>query len=265
MTFSEFAYSWEGASVAIGVAGVIVSLKIPFAFYSARRIDEHAFGKHTARARQQAIESVAKSAHRQSSNESMGWFFIGGALFWIDYQRRHGAFGWAWLCGILFLIGITQLFIGRRPTVVLVLGVSNATTMKLQAKLRDIIAPFFRPISLMQTGDMGDDMTIAGDCYRITETTTWEKAVMDICRVIPIIAIDLRESSEQVSWELKLVENNYLGRTLFLGGASDSSAMVFDEEWALCEFIKAFLYHRASVSSQTTLREYYHMRHPAKT
>jgi hypothetical protein len=98
----------------------------------------------------------------------------------------------------------------------LVLGRSEKNTLALQAALNATLAPF-RAISLLQTQSTDDEMLVKSHCFRVGPGDDWISAVEALCKFLPIVVLDLRDSTTYVEEEIRIVlQKGYLFKTVLV-------------------------------------------------
>jgi hypothetical protein len=129
----------------------------------------------------------------------------------------------------LLAVGLIQWARQRVPASILVLGASTAEQLAVQAAIRDAVLPF-RPVSLLQTGELEIDVKIAGDCFRIDDEDDWQKAVFAFCRTLPVLTLDLRRVTRFVELEMEhVLTSRYLHKTLFIAAPEDEHRLTAAE------------------------------------
>lgn len=174
--------------------------------------------------------TLGRHSNRIRTLLGLKWLcFIGGA--WLLFRAWQGSAGTgSWPAGFgLLAIGLIQWGRQRVPPSILVLGGSTAEQLGLQAALRDAVLPF-RPVSLLQSGELRTDMKIAGDCFRIDDKADWQKEVYAFCRALPVLVLDLRHMTAFVEIELEhIVASRYLYKTLVVA-PPDAERRLVDAE-----------------------------------
>jgi len=121
-----------------------------------------------------------------------------------------------WLAGILIAAGSLRLSTQMVPGCILVLGRSAPDTLGLQATINQLLAPF-RAISLLKMADDADAIALRAHSFRLGPNSDWVGAVQTLATFMPLMVLDLRDSSEYVEDEVRIVlEKNYLYKTVFV-------------------------------------------------
>jgi hypothetical protein len=169
---------------------------------------------------------VGRQAISVNESKRNGLLLLSGAILLLMHQIWNHTWSLAWLVGILAGIGCMRLAAQMVPGTILVLGRSERPTLSLQAQLNASLEPF-RAISLLQT-QMGDDeLLVRSNCLRVGPGDDWVAAVETLCETLPVVVLDLRESTTYVEEEVRIVlEKRYLYKTVFITPEAEPAPIV---------------------------------------
>jgi len=160
--------------------------------------------------------SVGQFAVRLKETKRVGVSLMLGALLVISFEYYHDHVRLLWVAGLLIAAGGVRLSTQMIPGCILVLGRSAPDTLELQATINLVLAPF-RAISLLQMADADDAIRLRAHSFRLGPNSDWVGAVQTLATFMPFMVLDLRDSSEFVEDEVRIVlEKRYLYKTVFV-------------------------------------------------
>jgi hypothetical protein len=210
------------------LAGGVFAFLLAWGMWSGRR-QRRVLGPACYRDCLATTKTLARHSGRLRMLSGSMWLFLvtGVALLVLQWVREASLV--ASLVALALLVtGLGQWARARVPASLLVLGSSAEEQLALQAAIRDAILPF-RPVSLLQTGQLRVDVTIPGDCFRIDRGMDWREAVAALSRSVAVIVLDVRSVTPFVREEIAhLSVAGYAHKTLVIG--PDGTARLLDEE-----------------------------------
>jgi hypothetical protein len=159
--------------------------------------------------------NVGSQASRIKETKLHGAVYLAGAIGLLLYAYWNHRWSLAWLMGILAFAACERFSKQMVPGSILVLGRSEKHALALQEHLNERLAPV-RALSLLRTGP-GREVIERPDCFRLGEADDWMEAVEKLCAYLPLVICDLRESTEAVEEEIRLLSRKqYLFKTVFV-------------------------------------------------
>jgi hypothetical protein len=160
--------------------------------------------------------SVGRFAVRLRETMHVGIGLMLGALLVVSNEYYYQHVRLLWLAGILIAASSLRLSTQMVPGCILVLGRSAPDTLGLQATINQLLAPF-RAISLLKMADDDDAIRLRAHSFRLGPNSDWVGAVQTLATFMPLVVLDLRDSSEYVEDEVRIVlEKKYLYKTVFV-------------------------------------------------
>ena len=217
-----------GILVSVLVGGILLLgglLSLAWGFLAARLVaqvvgDEFMFaadtGTYTVGGRAIHIKEVKRE----------GLLYLLGALAVFAYALSNESWSLAWAVGLLAALGCARISTQMVPATILVLGQSETDTLELQARLNHDLGPF-RAISLLQTRRGEDPVLLKGNCFRVGPGDDWVEAVEALCKLLPLVVLDVRGSSQNVDEEIEIVRREqYFFKTIFVTRAGGRDHIV---------------------------------------
>lgn len=169
--------------------------------------------------------SVGRFAVRLKETKRLGIGLMLGALLLVSNEYYYQHVRLLWVAGILIGAGGMRLATQMVPGCILVLGRSAPDTLGLQAAINKLLVPF-RAISLLKMADADDAMALRAHSFRLGPNSDWVGAVQTLATFMPLMVLDLRDSSEYVEDEVRIVlEKKYLYKTVFVTRDGDAGPL----------------------------------------
>lgn len=187
------------------------------AFLSLRKVermagDEFMVDAHVAtfsvESRAVGIKSTKESAHFYFGLSALGLL----AALWFE--------NWLFAPIIALFLGLGLQTAAKQmvPGCILVLGRSEDTTIGLQVAIGQQLEPF-RAISLLnvESKTAANDHPAKAHSFRLGPDDDWVSAVQSLSFFMPIIILDIRDSSEYVEEEISIIlKEAYAYKTIFI-------------------------------------------------
>ena len=209
------------------LAGGALAFLLAWGSWSGRR-QRRVLGPARYRACVATTQTLARYSGRLRILSGSMWLFLaaGATLLGIQWVRE-ASLAASLVALALLVTGLGQWARAQVPASLLVLGSSGEEQLALQAAIRDAVLPF-RPVSLLETGQLRADVTIPGDCFRIDRGIDWREAVAAFSRSVAVIVLDVRSITPFVREEIAhLSEAGYAHKTLVIG--PEGTARLLDD------------------------------------
>lgn len=169
--------------------------------------------------------AVGRHALRLKETKRISVTLMLAALLFMGYEYYSYQVSLVWLIGLLFAAASLRLSTQMIPGCILVLGRSERDTLLLQATINRTLAPF-RAISLLQMSESDDETVLRAHSFRLGPNSDWVGAVQTLATFLPLLILDLRDSSDYVDEEVRIIlQENYLYKTVFLTSNADSTPL----------------------------------------
>lgn len=160
--------------------------------------------------------AVGPHAMRLKETKRLGVSFLMGALLLTGYEYYHNEGALVWLIGVMVAAGSLRLATQMVPGCILVLGRSADNTLRLQETMNRALAPF-RSISLLSMSKSEDELALRAHSFRLGPGSDWAGAVQTLATFMPLLVLDLRDSSDYVEEEVRIIlQKGYLYKTVFV-------------------------------------------------
>ena len=148
---------------------------------------------------------------------------VGAYLIWGQWPQVGSPL--ALLIGaLLAMTGMLQFARQSLPATILVLG-SGKQTIELHEILIGNGGAFpFRTVSLLQTGDIGVDMRIPGECFRIDKAHDWRHVAFGFVDHAAAVVMDCRLPTPLVKEECQYILENHPHKAVFVVPSLDEKA-----------------------------------------
>lgn len=148
---------------------------------------------------------------------------VGGYLIW--GQWPHVGSPLTLLIGaLLAMTGLLQFARQSLPGTILVLGSGKQTIEFHEILIGNGGAFPLRTISLLETGDLGVDMRIPGECFRIDKAHDWRHVAFGFADHAAAVVMDCRRPTPPVKEECQYIQENHPHKAIFVVPSLDEES-----------------------------------------
>lgn len=170
--------------------------------------------------------AVGPHAVQLKETKRLGVSLMMAALLLMSYEYYSNKVSLVWLIGLLVAAASLRLSTQMIPGCILVLGRSAKQTLMLQEAMNNLLSPF-RAISLLRMSRSEDELALRAHSFRLGPGSDWAGAVQTLATFMPLLVLDLRDSSEYVEDEIRIVfQKDYIYKTIFVTPNGDKTPLL---------------------------------------